>query len=278
MCLTGTIAEQILPVAYGQGANGKNTYWETLSGLMGDYAGEAPPDLLIERITSEHACEVADLFGKRLAIASETKDGDELRTQMVKRLTGNSRIKARFMRCDFFEFDRTFKIILMTNHKPVIREKSNAIWRRIKLIPFSVIIPDHEQDKSLGTKLKDEWPGILNWLVAGCLEWQEFGLMEPKEVISATANYKNEQRPLDDFFEECCSFRSNAITPGNILRDAYDSWSEFQPGGTANAVSPQVFNNALRERGCRNEVQWYDSKSQRVWIGVDLSSKNTELL
>lgn len=145
MCMTGDISEQVLPMLYGGGANGKTATVDTVAGLMGDYAGEAPPDLLLMRSNPEHPTELADLCGRRLVVASETDEGRRLRVQLVKRLTGNSRLKARYMRGDYFEFARTHKMILTTNNRPVIKETTLAIWRRIQLVPFSVTIPPEEQ-------------------------------------------------------------------------------------------------------------------------------------
>ena len=102
-------------IFYGEGSNGKSVFLDTLSGLMGDYAAEAPPDLLVIRKREEHPTEIADLCGKRLVVASEMEEGCRLRVQLVKRLTGNARLRARFMRQDYFEFPRTHKLVLITN-------------------------------------------------------------------------------------------------------------------------------------------------------------------
>ena len=170
LCLTADIREQILPIFYGTGANGKSVFLDTLLGIMGDYGIEAAPGLLIlKQGYSEHPTEIADLAGRRLVVGWETEEGQHLRIQLIKRLTGNAKIKARYMRQDYFEFDRTFKVILCTNNKPSVQEQTVAVWRRLRLIPFNVTIPENEQDKSLLHKLKCEWSGILRWAVQGCL-------------------------------------------------------------------------------------------------------------
>jgi putative DNA primase/helicase len=131
LSLTGDASVQELFVMYGCGANGKSVFLDTLSALMGDYAAEAPPSLVTSRTNDEHPTELADLCGKRLVVASETEEGAKLRIQLVKRLTGNARIKGRFMRQDYFEFPRTHKLVLVTNNKPVIRETTNAVHPRV---------------------------------------------------------------------------------------------------------------------------------------------------
>jgi len=226
MCLTADISEQSLWMDHGGGANGKSVHLDTLTGLMGDYAGEAPPDLLLMRNNPEHPTEIADLCGRRLVVASETDEGRRLRVQLVKRLTGNSRLKARYMRGDYFEFPRTHKLILATNNRPIIKETTLAIWRRIKLVPFGVTVPPEEQDRHLTEKLAKERPGILNWAIKGCLAWQRDGMNEPAEVLTATAAYQSEQDPLADFFDTACIFASHVEAPRADLFACYAAWAE----------------------------------------------------
>ena len=138
----------------------------------------------------------------------EVDEGQRLAESLVKELTGGDRIRARFMRCNFFEFPPTHHIWLAVNHKPTIRGTDTGIWRRIKLIPFAVSIPDEEQDKALGEKLQAERAGILAWAVQGCLAWQEHGLGEPDEVRQATSEYRGEQDVLATFIAERCEVNS----------------------------------------------------------------------
>ncbi|MEI7836775.1 MAG: phage/plasmid primase, P4 family [Planctomycetota bacterium] len=227
MSLTGDVSEQALFMLHGQGANGKSVYLDTLSGLLGEYAAEAAPDLLIDRRTPEHPTELADLQGRRLVVACETGEGGRLRVELVKRLTGNARLKARYMRCDYFEFPRTHKLIVATNNRPVVRESTHAIWRRLRLIPFTVTIPEAEQDRCLLDKLRAERPGILNWALAGCIDWQTDGLQTPPEVEAATAEYETEQDVLADFLEDRCVFHPGADVSREMIYTTYHDWSEL---------------------------------------------------
>lgn len=169
MYLSGDISEQTLLIGIGTGSNGKNTLIDQMTDIWGDYAAEAAPDLLVAQKHRAHPTEIADLFGKRLVIASETERNEHLRVQFVKRLTGDARLKGRFMHKDFFEFRRTCKVILITNNKPVISERTHAIWRRLRLVPFDNVVADKDQDKALPEKLRAESSGILLWLIQGCL-------------------------------------------------------------------------------------------------------------
>jgi putative DNA primase/helicase len=226
LSLTGDVSEQECYFFYGVGANGKNVTLDTLTGILGDYAGEAAPDLLIERRNPEHPTILADLCGRRLVVCSELPEGGRLHTNLLKAITGNARIKARYMKQDYFEFARTFKIIVATNHRPVVRESTLAIWRRLRLVPFEVIIPPEEQDRNLLTTLKNEWPGILNWAIAGCLAWQKDGMQTPNDVLIATKAYQDEEDVLADFLESRCLLAPNAFTSRADMYANYKSWAD----------------------------------------------------
>src|SRR5215212_3006671 len=174
---------------------------------LGDYSMQAAPELLLAKKAS-HPTELADLFGSRLVASVETDEGRRLAEGLVKQLTGRDPIKARRMREDFWQFDPTHTVFLATNHRPDVRGTDHAIWRRLKLVPFDVTIPEAEQDKRLAAKLRDELPGILAYIVRGCLEYQREGLGEPEEVKAATASYRSDMDVLANFIEDRCVVRA----------------------------------------------------------------------
>jgi putative DNA primase/helicase len=223
--LTGDVSEHILAVLYGTGANGKSTILNALLSVVGDYGMQAAPDLLVAKKGS-HPTEVADLFGMRLVASIEVEDGRRLAESLVKLLTGGDKVRARRMRQDFWEFDPTHKVFMAVNHKPTVRGTDNAIWRRIRLIPFTETIPPREQDKKLPEKLRAEREGILAWAVEGCLEWQREGLQAPDEVRKATGEYRAEMDVLGAFLNECCQRGAEHSTPAKDLYDAYKLWCE----------------------------------------------------
>jgi putative DNA primase/helicase len=255
-CLTGSVAEQALWFFHGAGANGKSTFLGTVLAMLGDYAMQAVSELLMVKNHEAHPTERADLFGKRFVATIETEEGKRMAESLMKQLTGGDKIRARKMRQDFFEFDPTHKILLAANHRPVIRGRDGAVWRRIKLVPFTVTIPDVEKDKDLAGKLRRELPGILAWAVRGCLEWQLDGLIEPPEVFEATKNYRADQDFIHNFLTECCIQSPHAQVRVSALHEAYISWS-----GDRN-VSAREFNNRVRdagyesERGCGGNYYW----------------------
>jgi putative DNA primase/helicase len=256
--MTGIIRDQILPIAWGRGANGKSTIFDALVYTFGsDYAMNAPPDLLMAKQHEGHPTERADLFGKRLVVAMETEGGKRLNEARVKQLTSIAGIRARRMREDAWEFSPTHKLIMGTNHKPVIRGTDYAIWRRLKLVEFAVQIDESKADKRMGEKLRGERAGILAWCVRGCLDWQRSGLVEPAEVVEATAAYRAEQDVLGAFFDEC------TVQGGQFRVRADDLYTRFKEwAGTRNeAVMSQTdFGRAMTDRGMEKKKSggnWY---------------------
>jgi P4 family phage/plasmid primase-like protien len=226
--LTGVVKEKVLPFLYGPKDTGKTTFVESIMNVLGDgYAQPAAPDLLLAKGGSNHPTEVADLLGKRFVATVEVQQGRKLAESLVKQLTGGDRIKARFMREDFFTFRPTHKIWFAANHRPMVRGTDDAIWGRIKLVPFEVQIPEDEQDKGLPEKLQAEASGILAWAVRGCLEWQRQGsLGEPEEVRAATREYQEEMDPLADFFDERCRLDPDSWISKRDLQRSYKEWCE----------------------------------------------------
>ena len=272
-CLTGDISEHNLVIGIGDGGNGKNVLLDSVCGMMSDYACESAPDLIMASNRS-HPTELADLMGKRLVVCSEPEKNSELKISSIKRQTGNARIKARFMRQDFIEFDRTHKLFLVTNNRPIIKEDTNAVWRRIRLIPFNYIVPEHKIDRKLTDKLRLEYPGILNRLLAGCLDWQKKGLDWPEEVNVATNDYHESQNPLLEFFEENCVFGNYCRVSVTRLWDVFRDWrAEEKAFGS---MSRREFNESVTFLGLTKETQRYEGKVCKCWIGIGLQNNNID--
>jgi len=245
--ITGDVREDKMFICWGTGANGKSTFLQTLRRVLGEYAGAIAPAAIVHKGKDSHPTAVADLYGLRFAIAIETEEDHRLAEAQVKALTGRDAIKARFMHRDYFEFEPRAKIWLATNHKPTIRDTSEAMWRRIALIPFRAFFPPERQDKTLGEKLWQEREGILAWLVEGCRAWQQQGLGECDAVASATESYRTEMDALMDWLQErCCAEEPKAITPLKELYDDYVSWCE-ETG--QEPMSKRAFGNRLTEKG-----------------------------
>lgn len=270
--ISGDVSEHILPVLYGTGANGKSTVLNALLEAAGEYGMQAAPDLLVAK-RGGHPTEVADLFGMRVVASIEVEDGRRLAEALVKSLTGGDKVRARRMRQDFWQFDPTHTAFLCTNHKPEIRGTDNAIWRRIRMIPFTETIPPAEQDKKLPEKLRSELPGILTWAVEGCLEWQCAGLKAPDEVRKATGAYRSEMDVIGAFLRDECEIdESGAEGYKATLKDVYSRYEEWCEEGGEKPETKRKFNARLTERG-----QFRDRRSGpgglREWHGLKLLTK-----
>ncbi len=262
---TGDTSEQCMFINHGPGANGKSTFQEAFAAALGDYAMRTPTETLLAKRAGGIPNDVARLKGARFVAASETEEGRRLAESLVKDLTGQDTISARFMRAEWFDFKPTHKLWLSTNHKPEIRGTDNAIWRRIRLIPWAVTIPPAERDRKLAEKLRGELSGVLAWAVEGCLEWQREGLRAPEEVRQATREYRVEMDVLAAFLEDCCERAEKKRAYAGELWDAWKRWCE-ETG--ERPESQKRFGGRLSERGFLNDR---DSRTGRkVWFGLSL--------
>lgn len=244
--LTGDCREQVLFLLYGTGANGKSTFLEVVRALLGTYAAQTDFTTFLARSSDTVRNDLARLAGARFVTAVEAEDGRRLDEALVKQLTGGDRITARFLFEEFFEFDPQFKLFLATNHKPVIWSTGHSIWRRIRLIPFTVTIPEAEQDRTLPATLRTELPGILNWALQGCLTWQRGGLGVPKEVEDATQDYRTEMDVIADFLAGSCVWEPGAKVARKVLYETYEVWSARNG---ERPLSSKVFSKLLKEHG-----------------------------
>lgn len=245
--LTGSTEEQCIFIPHGGGMNGKSKFLEAIEYILSDYASHCSADTLMVKHTQGGASsEIARLRGARFVAAVETDEGKRMSESLVKELTGGDTITARFLFSEHFEFIPTFKMWLACNHKPVIRGTDFAIWRRIKLIPFTVTIPKEEQDKKLGEKLRAEAAGILAWAVKGCMMWREEGLNDTAEIAEATAGYKLEMDSLGTWLDSMCVIVRGAESKASVLYENYKTWAE-ESGEYVQSM--RGFGQKLGERG-----------------------------
>jgi putative DNA primase/helicase len=246
-CLTGITTEHKFAFLYGTGANGKSTFMNTISGILGEYATVADVGTFMAAAHERHPTDMAKLHGYRLVIAQETEKGRRWDESKIKTMTGGDKITARFMRQDFFDFTPRFKLWVIGNHKPRLGNVDEAMRRRLLLIPFLIQIPPEERDPDLAEKLKAEWPAILQWMIEGCIEWQQIGLAPPKIVLDATDEYFDDQDTIKQWLEDCTGDGGPyAFTPHNQLFASWKSWCEeknLKPG------SGQALTDALVDRG-----------------------------
>lgn len=248
--LTGSVSEECCFVLFGHGRNGKSTFIETLASMLGsDFARKLPSELLLDAAKPNSGGptpELARLKGARFAFASEIEEGRRLKEAFLKETTGRDTITARYMRANPFEFMPSHKLFYAVNHKPKIQGTDEGIWARIHLIPFTVFIPPEERDPNLRDKLCAERAGILNWAIAGCLEWQQSRLQPPDEVQAATQEYRQESDNVNEFIEECCDVGAQFQVPVKTLYTAYVRWCEQN---TYRPMSKRTMSDYLTDRG-----------------------------
>ena len=247
-CLTGSTREQCLAFFYGHGANGKSTFLEITRILMGGYASQTQPETLMatQRGGGGASSDVARLVGKRLVISNEVQEGARLAENLVKQIVSGDRVTARFLFREHFEFTPKFKLMIAGNHRPVIKGDDDGIWRRIHLVPFTEQIPAHERDKDLLVKLRGELPGILNWALRGCREWQAEGLNPPVCITEATRAYRTEMDLLGHWLEEECEIGASHHVGSRELYQNYRKWCEL---GSIMPLSNLMFMRKIEGRG-----------------------------
>jgi putative DNA primase/helicase len=244
--LTGVTREHALFFCYGTGANGKSTLINTVVACIGDYHRTAAIETFTASKADRHPTDLAGLRGARLVTAVETEEGRRWDEAKVKALTGGDKISARFMRQDFFEYNPNFKLLLAGNHKPGLRSVDEAIRRRFHLLPFLAIIPPGERDDQLGEKLKAEGPGILAWMIEGCLDWQRQGLDPPEVVKAATAEYLEAEDALAAWIREAGDADPNGF---ELSTELYASWKRFAADSGEYIGSMRKFVQKLEDRG-----------------------------
>jgi putative DNA primase/helicase len=270
--LTGLTGEHAMFFVYGTGGNGKSVILNTVGNLLNTYHKSSGMETFILSNDSRHPTELANLRGARLVTASETQAGRKWDEVKVKRLTGGDPISARFMRQDFFEFFPQFKLFVVGNHKPHMANVDEAMRRRFNLISLSVNIPKEKQDIHLVTKLEEEWPSILQWMIDGCMQWQSMGLKAPETVRAATDNYMALEDHFGSWWQECCEFNARGFTK---VAELYDSWSSWCQKNTEAAGGKKTFSQTLSGRAEVLKIKYYQTADGRGFRGVTLREKSS---
>jgi putative DNA primase/helicase len=264
---TGKPTETV-DVDYGGGGNGKSKFWGAIQHVLGDYTVVPHKSLLVAQKHEQHATVVARLFRKRLAVASETKAADTLDDEQVKNLTGGDRLSGRRMREDPWEFQPTHTLVMFSNHKPTIQGRDEGIWRRLRLVPWEVTIPENEQDDDLAAKLALEGPGILAWVVDGARRFIAEGLVPPAAVRVATDRYRADEDTVGRFINDVLRI-GDGFAHSSDIKAELDAWCDEQ------GIEPPRMNEIteqLKQLGCRDggrrKIQ---GKRSTIWHGVSIA-------
>lgn len=226
-CLSGARSDHFLLFCIGEGANGKNTLGDLVEKILGSYAKTVPVETLMSTKSERHPTELANLMGLRLAISSEVPEGSHWNEARIKSLTGDATVSARFMRADFFEFDRTHKHLVYGNNRPQLRTVDEAIRRRLHIIPFKATFSDAlgNKDANLPAKLWTEAPAILAWLIEGHAQWLADGYLKRCEAVRReTDDYFEAQSTPDMWLAERCVREPEARTGASQLYQDFSMW------------------------------------------------------
>ena len=214
-------------IAYGDGANGKSTFWNAIFRVLGNYAGKLSADALTMNCKRNVKPEMAELKGKRLIIASEMLEGVRLNTAMVKQLCATDEIYAEKKYKAPFSFDPSHTLVLYTNHLPRIGATDDGIWRRLIVIPFSAKITGQTDIKNYADYLvKNAGGAILSWIMEGAkrIIEKDFRTTIPQEVREAIQHYRDENDWMSHFLEECCEVEKGAFCKSGELFQTYRAY------------------------------------------------------
>lgn len=263
--LTGLDVEEVFFFLQGEGQNGKTKTLEVLAALLGDYAWTATFGAFVRTHNSVPLNVIADLKGRRFVVVDEGEENQTFNESLLKNVTGGSNVAGRQLYSRTINYRPTFKLWFGSNYKPSIQGIDLAIWRRVRLIPFNVTIPEDKRDKFFVQKLMAELSGILNWTLAGLAEWQRIGLAPSDDVRNATRAYRSEMDTVKEFIEEQCDKRPKATVKLTDLYSCFFSWSKRN--GNNLPMGRRAFADRLRRLGL--DVPDNGTHARIVW-GISL--------
>ena len=231
--MLGKVTEHVMPIFTGTGANGKGTLRDAIMAALGDYAIEVDPAILMESKHERHGAFKMRLRGARMVFCSETEQGKRFAESTMKRLTGGDPIEANLMHKNPITFDPSHALVMLTNHLPAVSGDDPAVWRRILVVPFDVVIPPDERDGGLPDRLKKAAPAVLAWVYEGWLAYQEQGLNPPEVIKVRTQEYQASSDVLGRFLDERTIKNPHSSIKARELFTAWGSWcsaSGEQPG------------------------------------------------
>jgi putative DNA primase/helicase len=221
-CLTGSVREHALFFGYGGGGNGKGVFLNTATRIMGDYAATSTMEAFAASSYDRHSTELAMLHGARIVTARETEEGRYWAESRIKQITGGDPVTARYLYRDNFTYSPTFKLFVVGNHMPKLKNVDDAIRRRMNTIPFK--FKPALVNMNLEEELEPEYPGILAWMIAGCLEWQRIGLQPPQVVTEETREYFAGEDLIGRWLDERCAQSADAFTLSTALYEDFQEW------------------------------------------------------
>ncbi|MGQ4343701.1 DNA primase family protein [Streptomyces sp. SAS_275] len=267
--MLGKQTEHVMPIFTGTGANGKGTIRDAIAAAFGDYCIEVDPSLLMESKHEKHGAFKMRLRGARLAFCSETEKGRKFAEATMKRLVGGDPIEANYMHKNPITFDPSHTLVMLTNHLPAVSGDDPAVWRRILVVPFDVVIPEEDRDGELPERLKQAAPAVLAWCYAGWLDYQEQGLNPPEAVRARTDEYQAASDILGRFLDERTIANPHAFVKA---RDLFTDWTNWCHASGEQAGSEKSFAESMERRGTAKKR----SSGGQVYRGLMLAGRDEE--
>lgn len=253
--LTGKVSEHQLFFCYGIGRNGKSTFLNVLQGVLEDYAYKTSADFLLKKPGGTHTTELTEARGRRLIVTIEIEEKKDISPSLLKELTGGDKLTARRMHQNNSSWNPTAKVILAANHKPEVTDTTLGFWSRINVIPFETVFRGKKKIKDFHEiMLAEEKPGILNWMIEGCLLWQKEDLNPPEKVRVASNLYQEETDTLEKFIKERCLVGKTLSAPKPVLYNQYVLWCRWNE---MNSLPKKTFNTKMREKGFRDPKKFF---------------------
>lgn len=250
--LTGDMSGQCFFVAFGSGSNGKSIFIDALENMFGTYARRSDMRTFAGTSEDQNQFMTAEFRGKRLVLAAEVKPNSRMNEHVLKHYTGGESLRGEYKYGTSFTFHPVCKIWLSVNHKPKVADDSYGFWRRVRMIPFLRTFAGSSDDPNLRQTLRAEAPGILQWAVQGCLEWQQRGLEAPEIVRQATNEYQQTEDPLGQFIESrirCDESTATTVVSFQRLYMAYRDWANSMGLAEREKLTTRAFVQLLQSRG-----------------------------
>ncbi len=266
--ISGVVADHVIALHYGKGRNGKGTLIQAISTMMGSLATPVPDEVLTVGAKGQHPTSIATLFNKRFAVASEIQAGSMLNAAMVKRLTGGDLITARGMRQDFYTFAPTHHIHMLINDRPKVPNAADsAIWDRLHMIPWTVVVPVEERILGLQDRLAKD-PGLLRRVVEGAVAYFCDGLQPPEIIRVSTSDYQRDEDRYADWIDECVE-----VDPGGTVtvQALYESWVKWAEKRGMRNEAYNTFSKALELRNVGSKCMGGPRKKTAARAGVRLA-------
>lgn len=262
-CLTGETREQALFVLLGPGGNGKSTFLNVMGAMLGELSITTPIQTFTQQDGNKIPNDIARMQSRRIVLTSEADEKMVFSEPLIKMLTGQDRIPARYLYGEYFEFMPQFKIMMAVNNLPKIKGNDPAIWRRFKINPFKAFIPKSERDPELITKLKAEMPGILNWCIAGAVDWYQNGMQYCDEILRETQDYKND---MDAVGKWLTKYYEHDVDRCWTLKELFKDFCQWRHGTDWPWIGKKEFSVIMQEKGFRKAR----AGGETVFYGIEL--------